>query len=333
VSAGRTLAAFALLAGISAATPTEAAELELREGWTSWEVEAVDDAPAWCCWKDRPHTTVSTCNLDEGRDGYGTRDGERGAGAVKIYARVTAGKLDRLQALAPSCPVETKTPVRDLGAVPADDSARWLVARVEESGKIERERRQFADPVAALAMHRGKLAGDSLARFARSDARVATRKSAVFWLSQARGEEGAAVTSGVMFADREADVRRHAAFSLSQSKSARATPDLVRLGNTDAVADVRAQAWFWLAQTGAPEAESAIGAALRKDSSSHVREHAVFALSQLPDERATKALIATVEDRGLSDEQRKRAIFWLAQSKSSAAQAWLEKVLVRTAAN
>ena len=59
----------------------------------------------------------------------------------------------------------------------------------------------------------------------------------------------------------------------------------------------------------------------------HVREQAIFALSQLPDERATRALIAAAEDRSLSREQRKRAVFWLAQSESEAAQTYLEKVL------
>jgi hypothetical protein len=322
----------ALLAA-AVASSVEAADLDLRDGWTSWQVEAVEDAPAWCCWKDSRHTMPRACNLDEGRDGYGTRDGERGAGVVKLYARVNGGRLERLQALGPDCPVETKTQVRDLGPVAVDDSARWLAARAKENGKLEAGRREFVDPLAALAMHRSAFAEESLAGFARTDARAATRKSAVFWLARLRGEKGAEVTSAVMFADREADVRRHASFALSQSKSPRVAPDLIRLGNTDRAAEVRAQAWFWLAHTGAGQSEVAISTALRKDADAHVREQAIFALSQLPGERATKALIATVEDRALSAEHRKRAVFWLAQSESAEAQAWLEKVLVRTAAH
>jgi HEAT repeat protein len=58
-----------------------------------------------------------------------------------------------------------------------------------------------------------------------------------------------------------------------------------------------------------------------------VREQAIFALSQLPDGRGTRALIATAEDRSLTREQRKRAVFWLAQSESDEAQAYLQKVL------
>ncbi|HEV8331956.1 MAG TPA: HEAT repeat domain-containing protein, partial [Steroidobacteraceae bacterium] len=116
-------------------------------------------------------------------------------------------------------------------------------------------------------------------------------------------------------------------FALGQSKSPRVAADLIKLGNTDQTGNVRAQAWFWLAQTGAPEAEKAIIAALKKDSDDDVRERAIFALSQLPDERSTRALIAAAEDQSLSREQRKRAVFWLAQSESDSALAYLERVL------
>jgi HEAT repeat protein len=146
-----------------------------------------------------------------------------------------------------------------------------------------------------------------------------------------RGTAGADVTSSLMFNDKDAEVRKHAAFAITQSKSPRVAPDLIRLGNTDKDGDVRAQAWFWLAHTGAPTAEDAITAALKKDQDDHVREQAIFALSQLPDDRAPRALIAAAENQSLSHEQRKRAVFWLAQSKSDAAQAYLDKVLTGVA--
>jgi HEAT repeat protein len=107
----------------------------------------------------------------------------------------------------------------------------------------------------------------------------------------------------------------------------------VRLGTTDRAGEVRGLAWFGLAQPGAADAAAAIGAALKKDQDDEVREQAIFALSQLPDERATRALIAAAEDRSLSREQRRRAVFWLSQSESASAQAYLEKVLARAAAN
>jgi HEAT repeat protein len=97
--------------------------------------------------------------------------------------------------------------------------------------------------------------------------------------------------------------------------------------------ETRKGSMFWLAMVRGAEAESerAITAALRNDADEEVREQAVFALSRLPDERATRALIGIAEDQSLPREQRRRAVFWLAQSESDSAQAYLEKVLARNA--
>jgi hypothetical protein len=318
------------------ALQASSAELRLpREGWSSWQVPAVDAAPDWCCWRNWNARDASrrTCRLDDSHDGYSSRD-EANTDAVRVYARLADGKVDRLRVLSATCPVETAMPIRDLGAVAADDSARWLIDLAAQSIKdSDTGQRVGRDALAALAINRGDLAREALARFARNDAADETRKEAVFWLALLRGQEGADIAASIMFSDRHADLREHAAFAVSQSKSPHAAADLIRLGNTDNDSAVRAQAWFWLAQTGDAGAESAIAAALRKDTDDDVREQAIFALSQLPDERAARALIATVEDRSLSREQRKRAVFWLSQSKSDAAHRYLEKVLTVNAAN
>src|SRR5690349_2455842 len=301
-----------------------------RDGWTSWQVASVEKAPAWCCWsswRDGRDSPI-TCPLDR-EDGFGVGDRDATTDTVKVYARTKNGKIDRLQVLAASCPVETKTPVQELPDVSADDSARWLATRVREEGVPPDTHRSTGEhALAALAMHSGDVAIREMKSFAQ-DAPVGTRKSSVFWLSMLRGNEGADITSSVMFNDKDAEVRKHAGFAIAQTKSPRAAADLIRQGNTDPVGDVRAQAWFWLAQTGAADAEKAIQIALRKDADEKVREQAVFALSQLPGDRAVKSLIEVAQDQSLSREQRKRAVFWLSQSESDAAQAYLEKVLAR----
>jgi len=328
----RSVGALALVAA-GLATPAGAAEPALpRDGWVRWEVPAVDGAPAWCCfasWK-RSSTAVPSCDLDGNLNNSGSRDHET-TDTVAVYAHASAGTLDRLQVLAAACPVETKTPGQTLDGVSADESARWLVARAKQDAPDANKSRSIGESaLAALAMHRGVTARDALAGFAR-DGRVETRKSAVFWLAMLRGEEGAGITSSVMFNDPDSELREHAAFALAQSKSPRVTADLTKLGDSDKSAHVRSQAWFWLAQTEAAGVETPILAALRKDADDAVREQAVFALSQLPDERATKALIAVAEDRSLPREQRKRAVFWLSQSDSDSARAYLEKVLSASA--
>ena len=303
------------LAGLT--TPAFAAELKLtQDGWTSWQVEAVEGAPDWCCWSswDNREGSRTACRLDDERGNSGTRD-HTTTDAMRVYARVAAGKVERVRVLSATCPVEAKTPVHVIDTT-TDDSARWLIALAKRDDPGE-------NVLAALATHRGDVAQNALVAMAREDSRAETRKKAVFWLAVMRGAAGAEVVTSVMFNDKAADVRKHGAFAITQSKSPSTAADLTRLGNTDKDGDVRAQAWFWLAHTGATSSEEAIGAALRKDSDDHVREQAIFALSQLPDGRATPALIKVAEDRSLTREQRKRAVFWLAQSESEAAQKYL----------
>ena len=147
-------------------------------------------------------------------------------------------------------------------------------------------------------------------------------------MAHLRGQPGAKVATAIMFGDDDPEVREHAAFAVSQSKSPEAASDLIRLANTDTNARVRGQAWFWLAKTESPATEAAIRSALRKENDDEVHNQAIFALSQLPDDRATKALIAVVEDQSRPSEDRKHAIFWLAQSNATGAQEYLEKMLV-----
>ena len=317
------------LVGLAMASPTRSVELTLPpDGWASWEVQAVEGAPAMCCWSswDVREPSGKACRLDDDRGNWGSRD-HATTDAVRVYARTAGGKIERLRVLAASCPVETSTPIRDLGNVATDDSARWFIALNKRSPDAGMSEDMHENVLAGLAMHRGELAQNELSAMARGNGPAETRKKAVFWLAHLRGAAGAEVATSVMFNDKDPELRQHAAFAITQSRSPSVTQDLIRLGNTDKDGEVRAQAWFWLAQTGAPGAEAAIVAALKKDQDDQVREQAIFALSQLPDERATRALIAAAEDRSLSNEQRKRAVFWLAQSESKGAQSYLEKVL------
>jgi hypothetical protein len=323
------------LTSLALAPQARAAELALaRDGWTSWEVAAVDDAPDWCCWSENSwsdsrgfrNAPPRPCRLDSRQQVFGSHD-DSTTDAVRVYARTAAGSIDRLRVFSATCPVDASTPIRDLGMVAQDDSARWLIdlARQQNSGTANKRLQE--DVLAALAVNRGDLARDELAGIARNDSRVETRKKAVFWLALLRGREGADITASIMFNDRNADVREHAAFALGQSKSPRVPADLIRLGTTDREPDVRAQAWFWLAHTGAPDTESAIFAALDKETDEEVLERAIFALSRLPDERAPRALIAAAQDQSLSRKLRKRALFWLSQSESDMALTYLDQVL------
>ncbi len=320
-------AAAAACVTLAFAVQLRSADLVLpKDGWVSWEVDAVEDAPAWCCWKtwDQNVPEGASCNLDRDNGNFGSRDRST-TDKARVYARLAGGKIERVRVLSASCPVQIATPIQNIAAT-TDDSARWLIALSKDGHTMSGDPRE--NVLAGLAMHRGDIAYNELVARARNDESVDTRQKAVFWLAMLRGTAGAKAVTDLMFNDEDARFREHAAFAVTQSRSPTIAADLIKLGNTDKSGNVRGQAWFWLAHTGAAESEAAITAALKKDSDPDVREKSIFALSRLPDERGTRALIMAAEDKSLSNEQRKRAVFWLAQSESRDAQMYLEKVLM-----
>lgn len=305
-------------------------ELHLpREGWATWEIPAVDDAPAWCCFGDRTGTRAS-CDLDDAHGSFSSRDDER-TDVLRIYARFHEGRLDRIRALAPACAVELKSPAQEIDPVAVDVSARWLAAIMKsQSDTPSLTRGVRTNAMAALAAHRSRIAHDALSDMARSDKWVQQRKDALFWIAHLRGIEGARVATQVMFEDADPRVREHAAFAVSQSKSPQRAEDLIRLATTDAKSRVRSQAWFWAAQVGGPQTEVAIANALRNERDYEVRQQAVFALSQLPENRSVEALIKVAEDSSLSREDRLQALFWLAQNPSDSALDYLDRLIAAT---
>lgn len=312
-----------------------------REGWASWDVPTVDDARAWCCFADWQQRKAQNgrCDLDGKSYGFGSQDDAR-TDTLRIYAKLVSGKVERLRALAPTCEVTASTPIQHLGSRSAEDSSRFLggvlttTPLANDDADIRKrtpERELYRNTLAAVAQHRGDTALNILANEARSQRPRELRRDAVFWIGQTRGEPGVDVLQPILLNDADANIREHTAFAVSQSNSPRATSLLIQQGRNDPETKVRSQAWFWLAQTKAPNVERAISDAVRLDPERKVRNQAVFALSQLPGERGVNALAAIAENRDLPREDRKQAVFWLGQSKSPEAMAYLEKTLMGTA--
>lgn len=105
-------------------------------------------------------------------------------------------------------------------------------------------------------------------------------------------------------------------------------PDLVRLARDERAATrVRDQAVFWLGQAAGEAAtkdltDLAVDDTVDRD----VREHAVFALSQQPRDVGVPALIR-VARTNRDPEIRRRAFFWLGQTRDPRAIALFEEVL------
>jgi HEAT repeat protein len=240
---------------------------------------------------------------------------------MRIYARFESGTLAKLRALSPSCPVESASGISDLGTFAPGESVAWL------QGVAAQDSRVAGDAMAVIAVHRGEAALGFLLDAAAGGGVDDLRRDAIFWLGQVRIGEASADIQHLMFNDDLPHIRQHAAFSLAQSRFPERATALIRQGRDDGDAEVRSQAWFWLAQTGAKESERAISGAIVADPDREVRNKAVFALSQLPGERGVDALFAVLDDRRMEREVREQALFWLVQSESDRAFAYVDRLL------
>jgi len=289
-------------------------------GWVSWRVQAVSDAPRLCC-RQRHGDIETTCELDADNGLHAGSEERGGTGEVRVYVNMRDGRPESIRALDASCPVSSDSEVRDLGEVPNSVSVDWLQQQLAGAGSIDNR------AIVALAVHAGDTARRALIDLAEHGLDEDRRNGAVFWIGQMRAHDSADDLRRLMFDHNDPDFRQHAAFSLSQSAIADRHASLKRLATTDAAGDVRARAWFWLVQTDAPAIESTILAALPEEPDQDVREQMVFALSQLPDERGLPALGRLIEDPAQDRSIRQKAIFWLAQSDSTEAFERLEALL------
>lgn len=292
-----------------------------NEGWHTWRIESVEDAPEMCCfgWKSGT-TTRRQCDLDGRNGGFSSSDNSVSpGGSAQIYALMSAGTVTRIRAFSSDCPVIADSTITDLGRIETDDSVDWLEQHV--SGNAT------SNAIAAIAIHNGPAALNVLLDTAKVGNEEDNREDAIFWMAQVRVGETEEQIKRHIFDDENADIREHAAFSYSQSRATDIADTLIRQGRNDDDPDVRSQAWFWLAQTEAVESEEAIRYALLNDEDEDVREEAVFALSQLPEDRAVKALAEILEDKSLSMDLREQALFWLAQTESDEAFEYIDRLL------
>ena len=227
----------------------------LPSGWSSWAVKAAPGARNWCCFTNFGNS-AERCNLDAREQSYGSRD-HSSTDKIRLYAKVDAGKLAQLRVFGASCPVDSNSPVTDLGELDAKPSLAWL-----DQGMTQ-EKLSADTLLAAMAMHEQ---ADSYLR----------------------------------------------GYALGH-KSAK----------------VRGQSWFWRTQVPVAGVENEALAQLSRESAGSVHEQIVFAISQLPAPRAIPALISAIENRKLSWNQRKKAFFWLAQSKDKRALDYLDAALAK----
>lgn len=175
---------------------------------------------------------------------------------MAIYARLESGRVARIRAFTPDCPVEADgtTIVPVAGVTPAE-SVAWLASTVAATAGDAHAIGRIVDPaMLALSLHADPSALTRLIDIARDDARTRVRGQALFWLAQRAGERAAAAIGGAVDNDPETAVRKRAVFALSQLPKDEGVPKLIEVARTNRSPEVRKQAIFWLGQSNDPRA-------------------------------------------------------------------------------
>lgn len=171
-------------------------------------------------------------------------------GPVRLTLRVRGGRVTALRAVVGGT-WRPRTDVTDIGRVGAAEAARYLLTLARQAGGDVGDKAVFAATLADSAT-----TWPELLRLAR-DPNVpgATRRSAVFWVSQV-AEEAATRGLDSLAGDRavDRDVREQAVFALSQRPREEGVPALIRIARSHGDPEIRRRAIFWLGQSNDPRA-------------------------------------------------------------------------------
>jgi hypothetical protein len=323
------LAGFALQAATAFAADSLDARVKSADGWVAWNVPMIADAGTPCCFSNshgRNRNEVFGCDLDDRNHGFSTSDDPRPPSpeVLTVYAHVAHARVDDIRAYEASCPVRTKGEIRRIDGVAPGDSIGFIASWMDADASTRDE-----DALGAVAFHEDGAATRVLAAHAEASHPRKERESALFWLGQARGVDGAAIVERFATTDGDPKLREHAIFALSQSHAGDPYLRIRAISGSDPSDHVRSQALFWMAQMNDARAPDDITNAIRHDASADVREQGVFALSQLDGGKGDEALIELLKG-DYPREVKKQALFWLGQSASPKAMEYLDAALTKS---
>src|SRR5258708_14651 len=286
-----------------------------------------------CCWNPNNNVTCQGCPLEPQTSNpsfpqtAGATVRLEGASEFYVFFRIENKQVDKIRSFSIDCNIDAGgLPFYWLTGVNPAQSVALLESLIPATDS-KSERKMMNGAMSAIAFHRDPAADAALDRMLAQAQPEETRRQAAFWLGNARGRHGYESLVRVLRDDPSDRVREHAIFALTQSKESDAVPTIVRVARDDKSSRVRGQALFWLAKKASRQiSEEAIRAAIDQDPETQVKEKAVFALTQVPNGDGVPMLIE-VARTNRNAQVRKKAMFWLGQSKDPRAIKFFEDVL------
>ena len=171
-------------------------------------------------------------------------------GPVRLTLRVRGGRVTALHVVVGGT-WRPRPGATELGRIPAPEVARYLLALAKQPGGDVGGQAIFAATLADSVT-----TWPDLLRLARdADIAGSTRRSAVFWVSQAAEEAATRGLDSLVSEDSlDREVREQAVFALSQRPQDEGVPALIHIAKSHSDPEIRRRAIFWLGQSNDPRA-------------------------------------------------------------------------------
>ncbi|MGH7529083.1 MAG: HEAT repeat domain-containing protein, partial [Gemmatimonadales bacterium] len=210
-----------------------------------------------------------------------------------------------------------------LSQVPGEEAVTALdsVLRASDDPEIQEK------AIFALSQHGSERAGASLRAYVeRRDAPAELREHAIFWLGQHRSPENQTFLRDLFPRLETVELKEKVLFSVSQSNSAESYRWLMDIAlNESEDIEIRKKALFWASQGRSVDIADLVRLYDRTQDP-EMREQLVFVYSQRREGPALDKLFAIARSDP-NPELRKKAIFWIGQSRDPRAAQFLQELI------
>ncbi len=198
----------------------------------------------------RPGVCGNGTNINTSRDRNSQWESDCEYGPVRIVFDKSGATVSHVQVRVGGSWRADAPPATDLGMVRAPDAARYLMDVARKNPETSNQAvlaAQLADSITVWP--------ELLAIAKDRNLSHKTRQSALFWVSQAAGDQVVKAMGDIASdATEDRETRTAAVFGLSRRPADESVPALIRLSNSDRDPEIRRQAMFWLSRSSDPRA-------------------------------------------------------------------------------
>jgi hypothetical protein len=249
-------------------------------------------------------------------------DEECSEGPARVVLTLRDGKVAKIRSYVGGR-WRSSSDARDLGTVPARDAVDYLLALANsDAGKVSSEA-IFPTTLADSVDIAPRLAGIATNESKSED----LRGHAIFWLGQTRTEGTFDHLRNLYAKIRNEDVKDKVIFAMSQQGSQESQDWLIDLASRSSESmAIRKKALFWAGQSRAPFGR--LAALYDRSRETEMREQLIFVFSQRRESAAIDKLM-DIAKNDPSRDLRRKAMFWLGQSKDARVTAFLTDIITR----